>query len=121
LCYGAIHGPTTPASRHEGTLKSRSAELPAGILGPRPGKPRYLEKTQAWSRDAEGQVVTRNGQTHTEWLQQLNECMMAIDEGVGQVIEALRQSGQLENTLVVYTSDQGFANGEHGMKQKVAP
>src|SRR5690606_13726397 len=79
------------------------------------------EKTQAWSRDAEGQVVTRNGQTHTEWLQQLNECMMAIDEGVGQVIEALRQSGQLENTLVVYTSDQGFANGEHGMKQKVAP
>jgi arylsulfatase A-like enzyme len=121
LCYGAIHGPTTPASRHQGVLKNRSAELPESIVGPRPGKPRYLEQTQAWTRDLDGRVLARNGQTHTDWLQQVNECMMAVDEGVGQVIAALRESGQLENTLVVYTSDQGFANGEHGLKQKVAP
>jgi arylsulfatase A-like enzyme len=122
LCYGAIHGPTTPAERHQGRLQHETAELPAGIFGPRPGKPKYLDKTQAWEQTADGGAVVKNTKkTHTAWLQQVNECMMAVDEGVGKVLDALRESGQLENTLVVYASDQGFANGEHGLRQKVAP
>ena len=36
-------------------------------------------------------------------------------------MEALRESGQLENTLVIYTADQGFAMGEHGFRIKLAP
>ncbi len=122
LCYGAIHGPTTPAPRHKGTLKGQQAEPPEGIIGPREGKPSYLDRTQAWKIGPDGEPVFNNGnKTHSEWMQQVNECMMAVDEGVGRVIEALRESGQLENTLVIYTSDQGFSNGEHGMRQKVAP
>ncbi len=122
LCYGAIHGPTTPADRHKGTLEKETAELPQGIFGPRPGKPKYLDKTQAWvPGDGDGDAVLKNGTKHTAWVQQVNECMLAVDEGVGNLINALKESGQLENTLVVYTSDQGFANGEHGLKQKVAP
>jgi arylsulfatase A-like enzyme len=46
---------------------------------------------------------------------------MAVDEGVGRVLKALEESGQLANTLVVYTADQGFGLGEHGFNQKVAP
>ncbi|MFO0250134.1 MAG: hypothetical protein ACK56X_12920, partial [Planctomyces sp.] len=30
------------------------------------------------------------------------------------MLQALRDSGQLENTLVIYSADQGFALGEHG-------
>jgi arylsulfatase A-like enzyme len=37
------------------------------------------------------------------------------------VMEALRESGQLENTLVVYSADQGFSMGEHGFRAKLAP
>src|SRR5262249_4546284 len=48
-------------------------------------------------------------------------CTMALDEGVGRVMEALCESGQLENTLVVYSADQGYGLGEHGFNQKVAP
>jgi arylsulfatase A-like enzyme len=122
LCYGAIHGPTTPAPRHKGQYKDQTAEPPASIFGPRPGKPSYLDKTQAWSKGPDGDpVMTRGGKTYNQWLQQVNECMLAVDEGVGKLIEALRESGQLENTLIVYTSDQGFGNGEHGLRQKVAP
>jgi arylsulfatase A-like enzyme len=122
LCYGAIHGPTIPASRHQGSLRDEPAELPRSIFGPRPGKPRYLDQTQAWAPSPTGGAVVKNGnKTHTEWMQQVNECMMAVDEGVGELMRALEESGQLENTLVVYTSDQGYANGEHGLKQKVAP
>ncbi len=122
LCYGAIHGPTTPAPRHQGANAARQAEPPAGIFGPRPGKPSYLETTQAWKMGENGEPVLKNsGKTYRQWLQQVNECMLAVDEGVGRLIAALKETGQLENTLVVYTSDQGFANGEHGLRQKVAP
>jgi arylsulfatase A-like enzyme len=122
LCYGAIHGPTTPAERHKGAYAGQKAEPPASIFPPREGKPRYLEKLQAWSRGDDGEpVITRSGKSYSEWMQQVNECMLSVDEGVGRLIEALRETGQLENTLVVYTSDQGFANGEHGLRQKVAP
>jgi arylsulfatase A-like enzyme len=34
---------------------------------------------------------------------------------------ALRESGQLANTLVVFTADQGFSMGEHGFRTKLAP
>ena len=36
-------------------------------------------------------------------------------------MKALKETGQLENTLVIYTADQGFAMGEHGMRMKIAP
>jgi arylsulfatase A-like enzyme len=122
LCYGAIHGPTIPAPRHLGNYANQPAEPPVSIFPPREGKPAYLAATQAWSIGPNGEpVLNRGRKTYSQWLQQVNECMRAVDEGVGRVMEALRASGQLENTLVVYSSDQGFANGEHGLRQKVAP
>jgi arylsulfatase A-like enzyme len=39
--------------------------------------------------------------------------MSAADKGVGQVMEALKSSGQLDNTIVFYMSDNGFYFGEH--------
>jgi arylsulfatase A-like enzyme len=51
----------------------------------------------------------------------VNECVPAIDEGVGELVAALKESGHLENTLVVYTADQGFAMGEHGLRMKITP
>jgi arylsulfatase A-like enzyme len=41
------------------------------------------------------------------------ESLLAIDEGVARVIDALRAAGELDETLVVYTSDNGFFHGEH--------
>ncbi len=42
----------------------------------------------------------------------------AVDDGVGQILDYLEQSGLDENTIVVYTSDQGFYLGEHGWFDK---
>lgn len=41
-----------------------------------------------------------------------------IDDNIGRLIEYLRQSGELENTIIVYTSDQGYFLGEHGFFDK---
>jgi arylsulfatase A-like enzyme len=40
---------------------------------------------------------------------------MAAEEGVGQLLEALTDIGQLDRTLIVFTSDHGYFYGEHGL------
>lgn len=45
-------------------------------------------------------------------------CVVAIDEGVGRILDHLEETGQAEDTVVVYTSDQGFFLGEHGWYDK---
>ncbi len=55
------------------------------------------------------------------WRQEL-ESLLAVDEGVAQIVDALRRSGELENTLIVFMSDNGFMHGEHrALAEKVLP
>ena len=133
LCYGAIHGPTTPADRHKGLHKNDEVRVPGDIFPPREGKPDYLNRTQAWTRGSNGEILAgKSGEsfgdesgkkkgTFQNYIHQVNECVEALDEGVGRVMAALKESGQLENTLVIYTADQGFSMGEHGFRTKLAP
>jgi arylsulfatase A-like enzyme len=44
--------------------------------------------------------------------------IQSVDDGVGEVLNYLDQEGLTENTIVVYTSDQGFYLGEHGWFDK---
>ena len=39
--------------------------------------------------------------------------LLAVDEGVARIVHALREQGELEDTLLVFTSDNGFMSGEH--------
>jgi arylsulfatase A-like enzyme len=133
LCYGSVHGPSKPAARHKGLYKDAKVPEPADLLGPWPGKAEYLNDTLAWRKDKDGVVragksgekvgdeAGGKGTTFADWVRQVNECVPAVDEGVGELLKALKETGQLENTLVVYTADQGFAMGEHGMRMKIAP
>lgn len=134
LCYGAVHGPTTPAERHQGKMAGNQTLVPADIFGPRNDKPAYLNVTQAWVPNGSGGAAMKSkakrkdnfdkdepGLDFQKWIQQVNECAAALDEGVGRVMAALRESGQLENTLVVFTADQGYGLGEHGLNQKQVP
>jgi arylsulfatase A-like enzyme len=45
-------------------------------------------------------------------------CGAAIDDNIEKILAALETSGQLENTLIIYTSDQGYFLGEHGFFDK---
>ena len=133
LCYGSIHGPSKPAPRHKGMYRDAKGSEPADLLGPWPGKPDYLKNTLAWRQTADGKVVAgksgekvgddagSTGAEFASWVRQVNECVPAIDEGVGELLAALKATGQRENTLVIYTADQGFAMGEHGLRMKIAP
>src|SRR5688572_26035444 len=41
--------------------------------------------------------------------------LMAIEDGVGRIWQALRETGHLDNTIIVFTSDNGYFYGEHGL------
>jgi N-acetylglucosamine-6-sulfatase len=41
-----------------------------------------------------------------------------VDDSVGRLYDALKQAGQLDRTLIIYTSDNGFVLGEHGRVDK---
>ena len=45
-------------------------------------------------------------------------CILSVDESVGEILDYLDEHGLTENTIVVYTSDQGFYLGEHGWFDK---
>lgn len=134
LCYGAVHGPFTPADRHLQAYRDAAVPTPADVYPPRPGKPEYVRQMEFWEPGKDGRPVERKvrdlgpvgmkdipGRPLEEWVRQYHQGVLAIDEGVGRLMEALVDSGQDGNTLVVFTSDQGFAWGQHGFKTKVAP
>jgi len=86
LCYGAIHGPTTPADRHKGALAGHPAPVPQDVYGPWPDKPAYLETTKAWIEGPDGRPALRRraprkdsfdvdeaGLAYDKWIQQVNE------------------------------------------------
>jgi arylsulfatase A-like enzyme len=63
------------------------------------------------------------GKERTRWFYQLYmqdylACVDSVDESVGRLLDYLDTSGLAANTIVVYTSDQGFYLGEHGWFDK---
>ena len=55
---------------------------------------------------------------YQRYIQDYLACIASVDENVGRVLDYLDESGLAENTMVVYTSDQGFYLGEHGWFDK---
>jgi N-acetylglucosamine-6-sulfatase len=48
--------------------------------------------------------------------QQRRETLLAVDDAVGSIVDTLRSTGELDNTLLVFTSDNGFFHGEHRVR-----
>ncbi|WP_394697637.1 sulfatase/phosphatase domain-containing protein [uncultured Sunxiuqinia sp.] len=55
---------------------------------------------------------------YQRYMQDYFGCIAAVDENVGRVLDYLDENGFAENTILVYTSDQGFYLGEHGWFDK---
>ena len=121
LCYGAVHGPYTPAERHEGAYKNApKTEIPSNVFGPRPDKPRHLKTFSRWKKTDKGEPGIK-GVSLDAMVKKYNEAVLAIDDGLGRIIKALEDSGQLDNTIIVFAADQGYAWGEHGLRGKINP
>ena len=55
---------------------------------------------------------------YNAYLKKFLRCVKGIDDNLGRLFAHLEASGQLDNTLIVYTADQGFMLGEHDYQDK---
>lgn len=109
ISVSAPHGPSTPATRH--------ADLFPGLVYPK--KPSFDEKDTS-----DKPTVTYTAAAAGDEFDQYDadvlfrkrvQTVQAVDELVGDVIHLLEQKGKLENTYIIFTSDNGFHLGEHNI------
>lgn len=137
LCFGAVHGPFTPAERHQAAYPDASVPVPADIYPDSPlrkDKPAYVRERSRWIKGADGkpelesgvqQRTVKNAPIHgnslQDWVRQYHQGVLGIDDAVGRLVKTLEESGQAKNTLIVFAADQGIAWGQKGFQQKIAP
>ncbi len=112
LAHKAVHGPFTPADRHKGLFATQPIQRQANAADGLTTKP-------ALTRPIEGQAgVKPGGGSPDELIRNQMRCLTSIDEGVGQILKALGEVGKLDDTLIIFTSDNGYFWGEHGLGDK---
>jgi len=99
-------GTPTPAPRHQSVLASQPLPRPESFneadMSDKPLVIRGLPPLD----EAKIAAIQAN-------YQQRLEALLAVDEAVARIVEAVRESGELENTYIVFTSDNGYLHGEH--------
>jgi len=71
-----------------------------------------------WTPDSMMTDAERKDWKYQHFIKDYLRCVKAADDAIGEVLNYLDESGLAENTIVVYTSDQGFYIGEHGWFDK---
>ncbi|MCA9217718.1 MAG: sulfatase, partial [Planctomycetales bacterium] len=51
--------------------------------------------------------------SYQRYLKKFLRCVKGVDDNIGRLLKHLETAGQLENTIIIYTADQGFMLGEH--------
>ena len=101
-----------PAPRHRARFrKLRLPKPPSFNLRDVSGKPRVVRKESRFSRAAKRELRRR----HRSRLRSL----LAVDDMVDRLILRLRERGALDDTYVIFTSDNGFLLGEHRLQGKI--
>jgi arylsulfatase A-like enzyme len=95
---------------------------PAGLAGPARAAWLAVKPTEV-TIEVDGQPRRLTGVELDRWkyqryLRDYLACIQSVDDNVGRLLDYLKSSGLDRNTLVIYTSDQGFYLGEHGMYDK---
>jgi arylsulfatase A-like enzyme len=83
----------------------------------------YATKPDSVTIVRDGKSVTLTGEPLTRWkyqryMQDYLATVQSVDDSVGRVLAFLDKAGLARNTMVVYTSDQGFFLGDHGLYDK---
>lgn len=109
LSMYAPHEPARPATRH--------AELFPGLMAPRSPSFNELDVSDKPGGIQFNPLLTEDEIANLDHLFRLRvQSMQAVDEMIFQLINALAETGELENTYIIFTSDHGFHLGQHRLR-----
>jgi len=84
-------------------------------------KAAYDPKNEALRKAVQNGSMTEKDLAHWKYQRYIKDylrCVASVDDSVGRLLQYLDEAGLADNTVVVYTSDQGFFLGEHGWFDK---
>ena len=118
LSHKAVHSEFIPAGRHKGRYAGKTVTPPA---------------SQAANTDPMGRPMWTQNQRNSwhgvdfpyhsnldiaDYHRRYCETLLAVDESLGRITDFLKGKNLLDETLIVYMGDNGFAFGEHGLIDK---
>lgn len=119
LAHKAVHGPFTPAPRHAGLYADQPIARQANTKDDLAGKP-MLRRPLNEATKKGGAKKGGPANSGDELVRNQLRCLQSIDEGMGRIYAALEETKQLDRTMIVFTSDNGYLWGEHGLGDKRA-
>ena len=118
ISFKAPHKPATPDPRFDHIYKGKTFTKPKNYgrefgehMAPQSKQGRQYARWSEWKYDTDydGQMATYHQQVY------------GVDYAIGMVREELKKQGVADNTIVIFTSDNGFICGSHGYGSKVLP
>lgn len=125
LSHKAVHEPFMPAPRHKQAFGADAslaeppsysedfADKPAWQRRQATREVRWHYRTREMEEEKlPASVPAEPWKGYDKYVDQLR-CLAAVDDGLGKIIELLRERGTLDNTIIVFTSDNGYFHMEH--------
>jgi arylsulfatase A-like enzyme len=128
--HKAPHRPWQPAPKYQHLFDGETIPEPDNLYDHYEGRSRSVAETKMkvgenmTATDVKTEIPTDlKGDALRKWAYQpyikdYLRCIQSVDDNVGRMLDYLDAEGIAENTIVIYTSDQGFFLGDHGLFDK---
>lgn len=126
--HKAPHLPWTPDEKHKDLFKDVKVPEPVTLHEDLSTRPLGVQKARmriyrdmkdfrnasGWGKEPEGLTPEElQSWAYQLYIKEYLRCIYSIDENVGRILDYLDENGLADDTIIVYTSDQGFFLGEH--------
>lgn len=119
LSHKAVHSDAKPAPRHKDQYANTNFTLPASSVPTeerRKNKPMWVQNQRnSWHGI---DFFYASDRKMTDYLRDYYGALSAVDDSVGRIVAWLKETNQLDNTVLVFYSDNGFLVGDHGLIDK---
>ncbi|MFT5468910.1 MAG: arylsulfatase A-like enzyme [Verrucomicrobiales bacterium] len=111
--FTAPHDPLFIPPGYDGKYAAEDMELPANFLPEHP-----FDHGNLKGRDETLMHFPRTEEATLDVLRVYYSVVDHLDKQVGRILAALEESGEAENTIIIYSSDHGMGVGSHGLRGK---
>jgi arylsulfatase A-like enzyme len=119
LSHKAVHSMAIPAARHEQQYADVEFEIPPSAAASAEndaGKPLWVQNQRNSWHGVD--FVYHTGQPINEYMREYYRTLSAVDDSTGRLLTWLDDNGLAGTTTVIFSSDNGYMEGEHGLIDK---